>query len=69
VSSALAAYQVGSVDFMTVLDNQMTVNRYRLELIALAAERGTMLAELEMLTAHTWVNPDTIGADEPGGAQ
>ena len=69
VSSALAAYQVGSVDFMTVLDNQMTVNRYRLELIALAAERGTMLAELEMLTAQTWINPDTIGPDEPGGAQ
>lgn len=69
VSSALAAYQAGSVDFMTVLDNQMTVNRYRLELIALAAERGTMIAELEMLTGQTWINPDTIGPDEPGGAQ
>ena len=69
VSSALAAYQVGTVDFMTVLDNQMTVNRYRLELITLSAERGTMLAELEMLTGQTWMNPDTIGPDEPGGAQ
>ena len=69
VSSALGAYQAGSVDFMTVLDNQMTVNRYRLELIGLAAERGTMLAELEMLTGLTWVNPDTVGPDEPGGGQ
>jgi len=67
VNSSLAGYQVGSVDFMTVLDNQMTVNRYRLELIALAAERGSLIAELELLTAHTWVNPDTTMADEPGG--
>ena len=67
VSSAMGAYQVGSVDFMTVLDNQMTVNRYRLELIGLAAERGTMLAELEMLTGQTWVNPDTMAPDDPGG--
>ncbi|HEX9893161.1 MAG TPA: TolC family protein [Gemmatimonadales bacterium] len=69
VSSALAAYQVGSVDFMTVLDNQMTVNRYRLELIGLAAERGTMLAELEMITGRTWVDPDTMVSDEPGGGR
>lgn len=67
VSSALAAYQVGSVDFMTVLDNQMTVNRYRLELIGLAAERGTLLAELEMVTGQTWIDPDTAVSEQPGG--
>lgn len=54
VSSALAAYQAGTVDFMTVLDNQMTVNRYRMELVGLTAELGTMLADLEMLTAASW---------------
>jgi outer membrane protein TolC len=69
VASALAAYQVGSVDFMTVLDNQMTLNRYRLELITLRAERGTMIAELEMLTGRTWIDPETEAAAEPGGAE
>ena len=37
---------------MTLLDNQMTVNRYSQELFALDAEEGTTLAELEMLTGH-----------------
>jgi outer membrane protein TolC len=67
VNSAMAAYQVGGVDFMTLLDNRMTVNRYRLELINLSAERGSLLAELEMLTGHAWVDPETVAADEPGG--
>ena len=64
VRSALAAYQVGTVDFMTVLDNQMTVNRYRLEVFGLLAERGTLLAELEMITGQRWVDPDTAMSDE-----
>lgn len=50
VSSALAAYRVGKVDFMTLLDNQMTVNKYRQELSTLEAEEGRAWAELEMLT-------------------
>ena len=50
LSSALAAYRVGRVDFMTLLDNQMTVNEYRQELSALEAEEGRAWAELEMLT-------------------
>jgi outer membrane protein TolC len=54
VNSSLSAYQVGTVDFMTVLDNQMTVNRYRTELVGLTAELGTVLAELEMVTATRW---------------
>ena len=52
VTSSLAAYRVGDVNLMTLLDNQMTVNRYSQELFALEAEQGTTLAELEMLTAH-----------------
>jgi outer membrane protein TolC len=57
VTSATAAYRVGSVDFMTVLENQMTVNRYRLELLVLEGELGTALAELEMYTGQGWVVP------------
>ena len=58
VASALAAYRTGSVDFMTLLDDQMTVNRYRQDLYALDAERGRALAELEMLLARPLFNPD-----------
>jgi outer membrane protein, heavy metal efflux system len=49
VASALAAYRVGSVDFMTLLDDRMTVNKYRQELYALDADQGKAWAELEML--------------------
>jgi cobalt-zinc-cadmium efflux system outer membrane protein len=49
VTSALAAYRVGGVDFMTLLDNRMTANNYRQELFALEAEEGKSWAELEML--------------------
>jgi outer membrane protein TolC len=49
VSSALSAYRVGSVDFMTLLDARMTVNKYRQELSTLDADQGKAWAELEML--------------------
>jgi outer membrane protein, heavy metal efflux system len=52
VTSSLAAYRVGDVNLMTLLDNQMTVNRYSQELFALDAEQGTTFAELEMLTGR-----------------
>jgi outer membrane protein, heavy metal efflux system len=48
VTSALSSYRVGRVDFMTMLDAQMTTNEYRQELYALLAEYGAMIAELEM---------------------
>lgn len=54
-SSALAAYRVGKVDFMTLLDNQMIVNEYRQELSKLEAEEGQAWAELEMLTGSVLV--------------
>jgi len=57
VSSALAAYRVGKVDFMTLLDNQMTVNKYRQELVALEGEEGRAWAELEMLTGTALLDP------------
>lgn len=52
VTASLTAYRAGDVNLMTVLDNQMTVNRYSQELFGLDAEEGTTLAELEMLTGH-----------------
>jgi outer membrane protein, heavy metal efflux system len=48
VTSALASYRVGRVDFMTLLDAQMSLNGYAQELHALEGEYGWRLAELEM---------------------
>jgi outer membrane protein, heavy metal efflux system len=48
VSSAFSSYRVGRVDFMTLVDAQMTLNQYNQELYALLAEYGRMIAELEM---------------------
>jgi outer membrane protein TolC len=67
-ASAMAAYRVGGVDFMTVLDAQMNVNRYRQSAVTAAAELGLALSELEMLTA-TPLHPDHSPAGAaPGGA-
>jgi len=52
VASSLAAYRVGGVNFMTLLDSRMTVNTYRQELFALDAEQGKAWAELEMLAGR-----------------
>ena len=68
VASALAAYRVGGVDFMTLLDDQMTVNRYRQDLFALEAQRGQALAELEMFLSRPLFNPDDA-AVASGGTQ
>jgi cobalt-zinc-cadmium efflux system outer membrane protein len=51
-ASSLAAYRVGIVDFMTQLDNRMSLNRYRKELITLEADEGKAWAELEMLAGR-----------------
>ena len=50
VQSSLAAYRAGTVNFMTLLDAQMTINRFRQELLTLEADQGKAWAELEMLT-------------------
>lgn len=52
VESAFSSYRVGSVDFMTLVDAQMTVNRYEGELHALVADYGTHVAELEAATGR-----------------
>ncbi|MHB1298327.1 MAG: TolC family protein [Gemmatimonadaceae bacterium] len=66
VASALAAYRVGGVDFMTLLDDRMTVNKYRQELFALEAEQGKAWAELEMLLGRELYDPNTTARSEPG---
>jgi outer membrane protein TolC len=63
VASALAAYRAGSVDFMTLLDDQMTVNTYRQELSVLEADEGKAWAELEMLTGRELFDPNSVAGD------
>ncbi len=57
VTASFSAYRVGSVDFMTLLDNQMSVNEYRQQLIAFAAEQGKAIAEMEMMLGRELFNP------------
>ena len=62
VSSALSSYRVGKVDFMTLLDDQMTVNKYRQELFGLEADEGKAWAELEMLTGRELIDSNSSAA-------
>lgn len=48
VESSFSSYRAGTVDFMTLLDAQMSFNEYEQELHALLAEYGRGVAELEM---------------------
>ena len=59
VQASFSSYRVGSVDFMTLVDAQMTVNEYEQEVFALMAEYGLSVAELEM----------TIGRELPRSSQ
>lgn len=65
VASALAAYRVGDVDFMTLLDSQMNVNRYRQELATLDSEQGKAWAELEMLTGRALIDATSTASTGP----
>lgn len=53
VESAFSSYRVGTVDFMTLVDAQMTVNRYEGELFMLLADYGTAIAALESGVGRT----------------
>lgn len=50
VESSLSAYRVGKVDYMTLLTNQMTVNRYETELVMVTAEHHITAARIAALT-------------------
>lgn len=47
VESAFSSYRVGTVDFMTLVDAQMTANRYEGELYILLADYGKAIAAVE----------------------
>jgi len=64
VTSSLAAYQVGDINLMTLLDAQMTVNRYQQDLFRLEAAEGRAWAELEMLAGSELLDPDVIQDSE-----
>ncbi len=51
VDAALSAYRVGSADYMTLVDSEMTVNRYEIELVRLAARWQRATAQVAALVA------------------
>ncbi|MDV6344694.1 TolC family protein [Nitrosomonas sp. Is37] len=57
VESALAAYRVNQVDFLTLLDSQMTVSNYEISLVTAIANYNKALAEIDLLTGKT---PDEL---------
>ena len=67
VASALAGYRVGEVDLLTLIDAQLTVNRYQQQIFQLDAEEGAALAELEMLLGQSLFDPDLTPAPPGGG--
>lgn len=60
VESALSSYRVGAVDFMTLVDAQMTVNRYEGELYELLADYGKAVAGLESAIGRALPRTDQI---------
>lgn len=56
VESSFSAYRVGQVDYMTLVANEMTVNRYQIESVRLTAEYHRAVAQVEAL----------VGADLEG---
>lgn len=52
VESSYSSYRVGSVDFMTLVDARMTVNRYEQEYFELLADYGVGVAELETVVGR-----------------
>ncbi len=49
VDAARSAYRVGTVDYMTLVESEMTVNRYEIELVRLAAQWRRAVAGIEAL--------------------
>lgn len=64
VESALSAYRVGRVDFSTLVQNEMTVNRYEIDGVRLTADYHRALAELEALVGET---PGPVAEGDTGG--
>lgn len=49
VEAALSAYRVGQVDYMTLVENEMTVNRYEIELVRITAQYHAAVARIDAL--------------------
>lgn len=64
VASAFAAYRVGTVDFFTLLDARMTLNKFRQELFSLESDEGMAWADLEMLTGRVLFDPNVLSATD-----
>jgi outer membrane protein TolC len=58
VEAALAAYRVNRVDFLTLLDSQMTVFNYEINRVTAIAGYNKALAEIDLLAGksplHGW---------------
>jgi len=63
VQSALSSYRVGQVDFMTLVDAQMTENQYEGELYQLQGEYGKAVAALESAVGRTLPRTGTTLAE------
>lgn len=59
VQSALASYRVGQVNFMTLIDDETTVNRYETETLRLAADYQQAVADLEALVGRS-LSPENL---------
>jgi len=64
VQSALASYRVGKVDFMTLVDAQMSVNRYQGELYELLGDYGKAVASLESAVGRPLPRTEKTVAEE-----
>ncbi len=53
VESSLAAYRVNRIDFLTLLDNQMTVLNYELSYASALSGYNKALVEIDLLTGKT----------------
>jgi cobalt-zinc-cadmium efflux system outer membrane protein len=67
ITSVFAAYRTGAVDFMTLLDSRMSLNRYRKELVELEADEGKAWADLEMLLGRELFDPSSAVARRTSG--
>jgi len=65
VESALSSYRVGAVDFMTLIDAQMAVNRFEGDYYALLASYGTGIATLEMTIGRDIEVTDELLVEAP----
>ena len=65
VESAFSSYRVGSVDFMTLVDAQMTLNRYEGELYQLLGDYGKAVAALESVVGRALPRTGSLLREQP----